>query len=256
MKSSVSTRSPWIRSTPSKARACLRLFCFPHSGGGASFYRRWGDSIGEDIDVCPVQLPGRENRRSEPPFTQYTPLIETLADAFTPYMDMPFALFGHSLGALLSFGLARELRRRGKPGPVHLFVSGRQAPHIPRQERSIAALPDEEFLKEIRRFHGTADEILLNAELMELFFPLLRADFSIYESFVYASEPALDCSITAFGGSEDSEVSVASLMAWREHTARAFELHQFPGGHFFLLDVETQLLQIINHELAQFLDAA
>jgi medium-chain acyl-[acyl-carrier-protein] hydrolase len=254
VKSSATIQHPWILGTHSKAYARLRLFCFSHSGGGASFYRHWDDAIGDEIDVCPVQLPGRENRRSEAPFTRFDPLIETLADALSPYMDMPFALFGHSLGALLSFGLARHLRRQGRPDPLHLFVSGRRAPHLPREDGSVATLPDKEFIEKIRHFHGTDEEILRNAELMELFLPLLRADFSIYESFVYTAEPPFHCPISAFGGLDDNEVSVSSLIAWKEHTTNAFGLHQFPGGHFFLLDMEEQLLQIMKHEMAAFLE--
>ena len=252
MKSSVS--QSWIRQTRANTHARLRLFCFAHSGGGASFFRRWGESIGTDIDVCSLQLPGRENRRSEPPFTQFTPLIETLVDVLLPYMDLPFAFFGHSLGALISFELAHQLRRQGRQGPAQLFVSGRRAPHIPRPETSIVALPDREFIEEIQRFHGTAPEVLQNKEVMELFLPLLRADFSLYESFVYASEGALNCPISVFGGDDDTEVSIATLIAWKEHTTSMFKLHVFPGNHFFLLEAEAQLLQIINRDVAFFLD--
>lgn len=252
MKSSVN--QSWIRQTRANTHARLRLFCFAHSGGGASFFRNWGESIGTDIDVYSLQLPGRENRRSEPPFTQFTPLIETLADVLLPYMDLPFAFFGHSLGALISFELARQLRRQGRRGPAQLFVSGRRAPHIPRLETSIVSLPDSEFIAEIQRFHGTAPEVLQNKEVMELFLPLLRADFSLYESFVYASERALHCPISVFGGDDDTEVSLENLMAWKVHTSSMFKLHIFPGDHFFLRKAEVQILQIINRDVAFFLD--
>ena len=254
MKTSVTIQHPWIFRADQKAHARLRLFCFPHSGGGASFYRRWNEVFGDQIDVCPVQLPGRENRRNEPPFTQFDTLIEALADAFTPYMNMPFALFGHSLGALVSFGLARQLRSQGKPEPLHLFVSGRRAPQIPRREEPVAMLSDKAFIEKIRRFHGTDEAILQNNELMELFLPVLRADFSIYESFVYTPAPAFKYPISAFGGRDDSEVSMASLIAWKKHTSSTFGLHQFPGGHFFLLDREEQLAHIIHHEMSSFFD--
>lgn len=255
MKTSIITRSPWIRQSNLKPEARLRLFCFPHSGGGASLYYRWNEGIDQTIDVCPVQLPGRENRRDEPPVTLFDPLIASLTDALAPFMDVPFALFGHSLGALLCFGLARSLRRQGKAGPCALFVSGRRAPQIPREDRPVSSLTDDEFIEKIRRFHGTNEDILQNSELMELFLPLLRADFSVYESFAYTLEPPFHCPISAFGGRDDHEVPVASLIAWKDHTVSTFGLHQFPGGHFFLRDAQEQVLQIIIDELAPFLES-
>ncbi|GCE27614.1 hypothetical protein KDA_30980 [Dictyobacter alpinus] len=255
MKTSVITQSSWIHRNDLKPDARLRIFCFPHSGGGASFYRRWNNLSGQEIDVCPLQLPGRENRRSEAPMTQFDALIELLADVLAPYMGTPFVFFGHSLGALVSFGLARYLRRQGKKSPLYLFVSGRRAPQIPRDDSSVARLTDKEFIEKIRHFHGTDEEILQNPELMELFLPLLRADFSIYESFVYTPEPPFTFPISAFGGRDDIGVNVSSLIAWKSHTVGTFGLHQFPGGHFFLRDAEEQVLQLIKDDLAPFLGA-
>ncbi|HEX2093650.1 MAG TPA: thioesterase domain-containing protein, partial [Longimicrobiaceae bacterium] len=180
-----SALDPWVVRRPLNPHTRLRLFCFPYAGGGASIFRTWSQSLPPEVDVCPVQLPGRESRLREPPFDRLLPLVRTLADVLAPYMDLPFALYGYSNGALMSFELARELRRRGMRGPVHLFVAACPAPHLPDKDPPIHALPDVELIREIRRLNGTPEEILQNEELMTLLIPLLRADSAIHETYVY-----------------------------------------------------------------------
>ena len=139
---SLSTFNSWIFGVRPNTQARLRLFCFPHAGGGASFFRSWIGTLPPDIEVCPVQLPGRENRLKERPFNQYTLLIQALAQALRPYLTVPFAFFGHSMGALVSFGLARQLRQQNEPLPVHLFASAYRAPQIPVQSRRFTCYPN------------------------------------------------------------------------------------------------------------------
>jgi len=151
----------------------------------------------------------------ERPFTQLSPLIETLAQALAPLLDKPFAFFGHSLGALVSFELVRRIRRQYGVHPVRLFVSAGRAPQIPHRGRPIHTLPDKEFLMELRRLNGTPSELLGHEELMEIMLPVLRADFAVYETYLYSTEPPLNCPISAFGGLQDHEVSDSDLEAWR-----------------------------------------
>ena len=179
-------------------------------------FRTWPDGLPADVEVCPVQLPGRGARLMEPPFTQLSPLIEALAQALFPLLDKPFAFFGHSLGALVSFELARYLRRQHGLHPVRLFVSAGRAPQIPHRDLPMHTLPEEEFLAKLRRLNGTPREVLAHAELMEIILPLLRADFAVYETYVYAIEPPLNCPISTFGGLQDQRVSRGDLEAWRE----------------------------------------
>lgn len=212
----------------------LRLFCFPYAGASALIYRTWQTGLPSDVEVCPVQLPGRGARSMEPPFKQLSPLVETISRALAPLLDKPFALFGHSLGALISFELARKIRRDYGVNPVHLFVSAGRAPQIPQQGSPIHNLPRDEFLAELRRLAGTPAELLAHREFMEIVLPLLRADFSVYETYEYSSEPVLDCPISAFGGLQDRRVSNVDLEAWHVQTKASFSLQMFPGDHFFL----------------------
>ena len=237
----------WISWRKPRPETRLRLFCFPHAGAGALIYRSWQDSLPADIEVCPIQLPGRGTRLMERPFTQLTPLVEALAQALAPLLDMPFAFFGHSLGALVSFELARRIRRQYGRHPVRLLVSAARAPQIPQRESPIHALPEKEFLAELRRLNGTPSELLDHDELMEIMLPLLQADFAVYETYSYSNEPPLNCPISAFGGLQDQRVNDRDLQAWRAQTDGAFSLRMLPGDHFFLR--EPLLLRVLTNEL-------
>jgi len=184
------------------------------------------------------------------------PLIRSLTETLTPYLDKPFAFFGHSLGVLVSFELVRQLRRERKCGPVHLFVSGHRAPQIPDPDPPIHALPDAEFLEELQRLNGTPQEMLENDELMKVVLPTLRADFRVAETYVYEAEPPLDCPISVFGGVRDPEVNREQLMAWRQQTTKTYSLQMFPGDHFFLHSSETALLRTLSAELETIVKTA
>lgn len=253
MKSSLIYNN-WVTCPNRNPQAKLRLFCFHYAGGGASVFRTWSYSLPQSVEVCAIEFPGRGMRRRESPFTQLEPLVQHLASPLLPYLDKPFAFFGHSMGGLVSFELTRLLRREYGVSPVHLFVSGHRAPQVPDPNPPIHALPESEFLQELRRFNGTPEAVLENAELMQLFLPTLRADFAVVETYAYAPELPLDCPITAFGGLQDREVSCNELEAWREQTNASFVLEMFPGDHFFLHSVEPLLLQSLSQKLEIVLD--
>lgn len=239
----------WLACHQRRPLARLRLFCFPYAGGSATVFRNWSDGLPPSVEVCPVQLPGRGNRLSERPFTHLQPLVQTLAQVLRPLLDMPFALFGHSLGALIGFELARELRRQHGLTPVRLFVSGSCAPQIAHREMPIHALPKMEFLAEVRRLNGTPKEVFEHEELVQILLPLLRTDISLYENYVYATEPPLTCPISALGGSYDHKVRRSDLEAWCDQTTLSFSLTMFPGGHFFLNTARPQLLYALSGQL-------
>ena len=239
----------WIKSPKPNPQASVRLFCFPYAGGSSMIFRTWSDSLPTTVEVCPIELPGRLSQMRLAPFTRLEPLVGEIAQALLPYLDKPFAFFGHSMGGLVSFEVARLLRREYKMCPVHLFVSGRRAPQIPPPSPPIHALPDTEFILEMRRFNGTPQAVLENTELMQLLIPTIRADFAVLETYVYTDEPTLDCPISVFGGLQDQEVSYKNLQAWQEQTNAAFSLQMFEGDHFFLHSAQSLLLQSLSQEL-------
>jgi surfactin synthase thioesterase subunit len=245
--------TPWLTCYKPNPAARVRLFCFPYAGGSAAIFRNWHKHLPPYIEVCPVQLPGRGSHMMGSPFSSLTPLIEPLARALRPYLDKPFALFGHSMGAVISFELARYLRKRFLPQPLHLFASGRTAPQIPEEGPFDYDLPEPEFIQKLRDLNGTPREVFEHPELMELMIPLLRADFALIQTYVYSPEAPLNIPLTVFGGTEDLEVSQEHLEAWREQTSSSFTLRMLPGDHFFVLNAESHLLSLLNIQFSKHL---
>lgn len=196
-------------------QASARLFCFPYAGSTSLIFRTWAASLPKNIEICPVELPGRGTQMKSPPLTRMETLVKAIAPILFPHLDKPFAFFGHSMGGLLSFELARHLHKEYGKKPVQLCVSASRAPQIPSPKRPIHALPETEFKQELRRLNGTPASVLENTELMEILIPILRADFAVLETYVYTQEPPLECPIAAFGGLEDQEVTVEELEGWR-----------------------------------------
>ena len=214
-------------------------------------YYRWPSRILTGVEVARVHLPGREGRLREPLFKSLAMLADTLVKELIPWIDGPFMLYGHSMGALLAFELARGLRRRYSLLPVHLFVSGYRAPQLPPSEPPFSHLPDAEFIDRVRQYGGLPDLIAQSEELMEIFLPILRADFEMTETYVYKEESPLQCPVTVFGGLSDPKSSRERILAWRVHTSMGFNAHFLPGGHFFLFDEETLFLDQINLQLKE-----
>jgi medium-chain acyl-[acyl-carrier-protein] hydrolase len=227
----------------------LRLLCFPHAGGGASAYRGWAGLLPREVEVCPLQLPGREMRLREPALTDLSALVALLVAESESLRSGRFALFGHSLGALVAFEFTRALRRRGEPLPLYLFVSGSPAPQLAPPAPNLLGLDDEAFLTTIRDFAGTPEPVLQDRELVSLLLPTLRADFGLRAGYVCADEPALPLPISAFGGEGDTFVPLSSLFGWRTHTQRSFSLMRFAGDHFYYRDQP-----VFFRELARALD--
>ncbi|HEY9282299.1 MAG TPA: alpha/beta fold hydrolase [Pyrinomonadaceae bacterium] len=234
----------------------LRLFCFPYAGGAAHIFRQWPQGLPPSVEVCAVQPPGRGGRLRERPITSLRQLVAEAAPALRPYMDLPFAFFGHSMGAVVAFELAHHLRGARADGPAQLFVSGCRAPQLAREGDFTYNLPEPEFLAEIRRLKGTPPEVLEHPELLELVLPLLRADFTAIHTYEYSEVPPLTCPLTVFGGVEDEDVGVESLKAWRAHTTAAFTLRMLPGDHFFLHGSQPLLLEALNRDLRRLADTS
>jgi surfactin synthase thioesterase subunit len=241
--------SPWFVRPKPKPNTGLRLFCFAHAGGAASAFHPWGVRL-EGVEVWAIQLPGREGRLSEPLLTDFTVLQQRLADELTPHLDRPFAFFGHSMGAILAYEIARELRQRRLPTPERLYVSGRRAPTLPNLDPPLYPLPDREFIAELkRRFAGLPAVILAEPELLALFLPILRADLTMLERHHFKTDAVLDVPMTACGGQDDPQTSPAALAAWRELTTNEFAVRHFPGGHFYLHEQRDSFLPYLAGEL-------
>lgn len=227
----------------------VRLFCFPYAGGSAATYRTWSDVLPPDVEVQAIQLPGREWRLKEEPFRSVFPLVEELAVVLKDRFETPFAFFGHSLGAIISFELTRELRRRGLPQPEHLFLSAHRAPQLPKELPDIYDEPDDVFYEGLRRLEGTPEELLGNAELMELLLPALRADFAMAETYELREEAPIDVPISVFGGLGDEVTGRDKIEPWKEHTTRDFKVRMVPGGHFFVEDSRDLILRAVFQDL-------
>jgi medium-chain acyl-[acyl-carrier-protein] hydrolase len=234
---------------PQNRQSTQRLFCFPYAGGAASIYRDWGNRLPSSIEVHAPQLSGHGNRLSEPLFRSVQPLVESLAAELRPHLEGSFAFFGHSMGAIIIFELAQLLRRENRPGPSHLFLSGRPCPHLTKKETPTYDLPEPEFIAELRRMQGTPNEVLEHPELMSVLSPILRADLEICQTYEYEPRPPLDCPITVFGGLQDEEVAREQLEGWRDYTTSSFAVRMFPGNHFFLHSSAPVLLRMVAQDL-------
>jgi surfactin synthase thioesterase subunit/glycosyltransferase involved in cell wall biosynthesis len=236
---------PYIESQPAKPR----LFCFPYAGSGALAYRPWIPPLSSAVSVCPVRLPGRETRINEEPFQSMAALVKAVEAAITPYLDHPFAFFGHSMGAAIAFELARSLRRHGKALPLALYVSGARAPQFRLNWTPPPPPDDRELLEQLRRLEGIPADVLDNTQVMEYALPVLRADTALFRNYVYAVEPPLPLPIFAYGGCSDPNVSAEQVEAWREQTTAAFVRREFDGGHFFINSASEEFLRTLLADL-------
>lgn len=232
--------------------AALRLFCLPYAGASARIYRDWAGELPGEVEVCPVELPGRGTRFSEKPATELEPLITDLLATIVPYTDRPFAILGYSYGAFLGFELALHLEHRYEITPRHLFVAAARGAVRPPDLTPAYELDDTEFRRRLHLVDGTPRELLDHEEFMELMLPVLRADFCVADRYVYRPGPLLGAPITAFGGVDDPSVRGASLRAWQECTTARLVDHQIPGGHFFLHSARELFLTKLSMELRRY----
>ncbi|MFN6465924.1 MAG: beta-ketoacyl synthase N-terminal-like domain-containing protein [Nostoc sp. DedVER02] len=240
---------PWFKVSQKNPKPLFRLFCFPYTGGGASTFDSWLEKFPSEIEICPIQLPGRENRINESPFTKLKPLIETLTPLFQPYLDVPFGFFGHSMGALLSFELAREFRRKNWTAPAYLFVGGCRPPQTPDLDSPIHILPETKLIQVLSSYKGIPEQILQDSELMQMCIPTIRADFKILETYFYTKQEPLESQIYAFGGLQDSKVSLQELADWEKQTQVNFSLKMLTGEHLFLSSAENEIISNIKEAI-------
>jgi medium-chain acyl-[acyl-carrier-protein] hydrolase len=211
----------------------------------------WGQGMPVGVEVCPLQPPGRENRLEEPPITRIPRMVASLAEALAPLLDRPFALFGHSVGALSVFELARQLRQG--PRPEWLFTSGHPAPHLPQRRPAVSHLAPPEFWQAMHDHFDADPALLANEDLKNMLYPALRADYELVETYGYRDEVALDIPLSVFGGSRDLETTEAELLAWRKHTTSTFRCRILEGNHMFVKTAREALVHELAQDLSQLL---
>jgi surfactin synthase thioesterase subunit len=245
---------PWTNSLVVEREKGVRarLFCLPFAGAGASVFREWPRKLPGTVQVIALQLPGRESRWNEPPCQAISEMLDQLVENLWPMLDQPFGIFGHSMGAMLGFELARALQRNGKPA-MHLFVSALRPPQDPDPDPPMHRLTDEELIGHLRRLNGIPSPILDHPEVIALFLPVLRADLKICETYEYRAGEPLNCPISVYGGANDTKAPPASLDGWRIQTTREFTMRLFPGDHFFLEPARDVLLPQIFTDLMRSL---
>lgn len=221
----------------------IDLICLPYAGGSARVFADWVPYLPDWIEVRPLELPGRGVRFDEPPHTTMEPLVAELRDTVLSGPPRRYAVFGHSLGAMLGHELVRTLQQRGRPAE-RLYVAGAGAPHVPCRKPAYH-LGKDEFWAHLVQLGGTPPEILANEELMELLLPVLRADFTLADTYQGMSGPDVACPVTAIAGEEDQDAPPADVAAWRRYAPRGFAFHVLPGGHFFIKTARTDLLGLI-----------
>jgi len=227
------------------------MFCFPYAGVGISAFRDWWNWPASDVEICCLQMPGRESRVREPAFKAVSELVPALVNALTPWLQQPYVFFGHSLGALIAFEVANAVRRAGIGPPRHLFVSASHAPQLPWPYPPVHHLDDLDFLNEVQmRYESVPRQVFQDPDLRSLVLPGLRGDFALVETYQYAKKPALDCPISAFGGDQDTTVPTESLAAWGHQTCSTFRMQMLPGKHLFLNALRPRLAQLLSDELS------
>lgn len=236
--------------TAQDAATQTSLFCLPFAGGSAQYYKSWEQEDLGPLSACAIELPGRGFRLRDPLVADFCDLVEELTDTLSNAVTPPYALFGHSLGALLAFEVTRALEKSGGPLPVHLFLSACRAPHVTRRIRPWHDLPEDDLIAEVVKLNGTSPESLEDPDIRAMMIPVFRTDFRLGEEYTYVPQAPIKIPISVFGGTSDPLVQPEELKAWSEHTSDFRGCHLFPGGHFYLNTHASDVISTIRAELA------
>lgn len=244
------TAARWYRRFHPNDTAAVRLVCFPHAGGTAGYYHPFSAKLSRRADVLAAQYPGRQDRLAEPGLTSVDALAEELHRQLRPYADRPLAFFGHSMGATLAFEVARRIGRDGLPAPVRLFLSGRRAPSLHREEEPAHRLSDADLLGRLADLGGTDRRLLADPELCRLVVPAIRSDYTAIETHRGGAQAVLPVPITALTGDADPRATPEDMHSWAAHTTAGLEVKVLPGGHFYLAEQVSALTELFAGRLA------
>ena len=243
--------SNWFKKYSYTNNPKLRAFCFPYAGGSANIFSGWSDHLPSNIDLFAIQAPGRGRRFGEKAIECLETKVKTLFKEIIPYADVPFIFIGHSNGALVAFELARELQKSGNNNLKHIVLSAKRAPQLSDIRPPIHKLPQQEFIARLREYEFTPEEVLANEDFMEAFSPMLRADFSISETYHYIDTPKLESNATIFWGKHDKDVPFHDILQWKSVIEGHIDFVEFAEGHFFIHKQEQEFLKNINAIISQ-----
>ncbi|WP_223670538.1 thioesterase II family protein [Xanthomonas citri] len=245
----------WLLSARTDA-AAHRLYCFSYAGGNAQAFQRWQTAFPQDIEICAVQLPGRGPRFDEPAHTSMVTLVAILAEVIDADAPRHFSFFGHSMGGLMAFELARHLQRHARPMPDSLILSGCEAPRDRAPPRGLSRMDDDSLIAALAEFNGAPAEVLAHRELMALLLPMTRADLAIVEDYAYMPGPPLDLPIDVLAGAADPHVDGETLAHWAAETSGPCHVQWFPGDHFFIHAQRDEVLRHVRQRLMDRLSTA
>ncbi|WP_164931613.1 thioesterase II family protein [Longirhabdus pacifica] len=236
----------WFFHYDNQGESSVRLFCFHYAGGSSNTYRSWNrGELSPSVELISMELPGRGRRFNEPLLSTMEEVTSSALKAILPYRDKPMVFFGHSMGALMAFELARALEKENIK-LAHLITSCFYAPQLPRKDKQITALPDEQFLREVQKLNGVPDLLMENKELMDLYTPIMKSDFKIIENYTYTDGEKLHCPITAITGKKDKAITYEKIVPWKEQSHLATDYQLFEGDHFYLNKERAELLSLIQ----------
>lgn len=238
----------FVRKTD-RPSARVRLFCFTFAGSSAQIFHGWNEHVPEWLEVSGFELPGHGSRLAERPIDTHDGVAVEIADTLEPFLDRPYALFGHCLGAAQAYEATRILRERGKAQPMRLFTSGARGPHLGIPIADVEAMEDDEFIEHMHKAYAAPIEFLRHPEMRPLFLPMVRADARMTQNYRYASGPPMSYPITAVAGETDPDVQMEHLEGWRQHTTASVTTRIYPGNHFFFLESAPRLLADFAAEL-------
>lgn len=237
--------STWLPFWQPRLDARVRLLCFPYSGRGARLYRSWERVLGAHIELCSVQLPGRETRIREPRVVRMSPLVDAMMNSIIEILDKPFVVFGYSAGALIAFEIASRISRCRPDMLAGLIVASRPGPDLKPERKVIHSLTEAAFIEYILNLGGTSAEVLADPELRNIVLPILRSDFELAETYEYLPSRPLDCPIFVYAGEDDQYLTNRDCQAWQSHSTREVKIRFFKGGHFFIEECGEELIDNI-----------